>query len=464
MWQKDIFKNTKWGGYLDEYPIRVNCLNCHALLKGLFIMNPDAPYKGLYMVNADIEECEIDIIDVENDKLSTDGQVCTNADYVAEISGELPCKHTSKYDKGIPVSPFLKASDYLDGLEDYIERLRYFNNNMKEWKRQKSTAFQLLNDGSIDYISKALKNKMGEYIYECDHYLKSLHCLQEVVLEETKDLFIKPLQDEHVKNLVSNISEIDSHSFEEFVKELGGIKELILLYRKTIDIFSDFMDIYPNILPAETYIHFNDTEGANTYISTCSFSDIKAYYQDAYEDLLSIMYLPVCLDNIKHRNNYQSFDNNYNDVIKSGKGNKFKQYKKLIHGIRFNKLNKSETFQSLIGFTGNIHLRNGIGHNNYEYDSITQSIIAHDKNKDYKGSLMEVAIDCIGLVKSAVSFSEILLFILRYEFKKEGIHSIIHPRFYEGTESNDKCPCGSGLKYKKCCQLEVEKVMRSTKK
>lgn len=73
---------------------------------------------------------------------------------------------------------------------------------------------------------------------------------------------------------------------------------------------------------------------------------------------------------------------------------------------------------------------------------------------------MEIAVDCIGLAKSAVIMSEIILFMLRQEFRTEGIKSIIHPRFYKGAETNGKCPCGSGAKYKKCCKNEVEAISR----
>lgn len=71
---------------------------------------------------------------------------------------------------------------------------------------------------------------------------------------------------------------------------------------------------------------------------------------------------------------------------------------------------------------------------------------------------MDVTISCIGLIRSAVILSEILLFMFRQEFKVQGITSIMHSRFYKNVQSNDKCLCGSGLKYKKCCRNEVEKA------
>ena len=176
------------GGYLNAYPIRVNCMNCRALLRGMYIMADGIGPRGLTMYNAAVEECETNPHVSESNTVSDKEKVVMNAMYVAELSGELPCKHVSVYSGGLPTSPFLNATSQLESVEDRIARLKYFTYNMDEWNKTKRTAFQLLEDGSIEFISKALNNRIGEYVYECNHYLKSLHCLQEVVLEESKYL------------------------------------------------------------------------------------------------------------------------------------------------------------------------------------------------------------------------------------------------------------------------------------
>lgn len=51
---------------------------------------------------------------------------------------------------------------------------------------------------------------------------------------------------------------------------------------------------------------------------------------------------------------------------------------------------------------------------------------------------MDVAVDCLGLAKSAVIISELILFALRQEFRTEDVYSIIHPRFYKNVQPNDK--------------------------
>lgn len=454
---KKTYLRIEDGGYLKEYPIRFHCMNCRALIKGVYIMgNVDGRY-GLHLYNAVTEECEVD----------SSARKIRNADYVIDISGELPCKMVRYFDGNlISSSPFLEAAGQVD-MQERIQRLQLFNYNMDEWRKWRSIAFQLLDEGSIEYISTALHNKMGEYTYQCNHYLKSLHCLQEVVQEETKSLFYQPTQEEVIKLLLSELSEIDRQALHELVVQIGGLQVVISYYKKIIDVFSSFMEIYPNILPAETYLRYKEKVQTDVGIATCSFSDIKTFYQDAYESILSLAFIPVCLDNILIRGNYQSFNKLYDYLFRRKKyavlDNDYYRYIALDNGMKLEKLNDAEPVQCFLNIPANRFLRNGIGHNNISYDGLTQEITIYDQSNPsvikLRKQLMDMAIDCIGLTKTAVIVAEILLFILRQEVEKEGIHSIIHPKFYKGIQPNDKCVCGSNKKYKKCCKNEVEDIL-----
>lgn len=77
------------GGYLSAYPIRVNCMNCRALLRGMYIMADGIGPRGLTMYNAAIEECETNPHVSESKTVDDKEKVVMNAMYVAEISGEL---------------------------------------------------------------------------------------------------------------------------------------------------------------------------------------------------------------------------------------------------------------------------------------------------------------------------------------------------------------------------------------
>lgn len=143
------------GGYLNEYPIRVNCIGCRAFLRGVFVMNGNKNPRGLTMYNADVEDCDVVSSEQSGVLTSDDGYYIRNADFVAEISGELPCKNVVEYKGGLPTPTFLNAADNLgsyESVEERKSRLTYFTENMEDWNRTKSIAFQLLDEGSIDYI------------------------------------------------------------------------------------------------------------------------------------------------------------------------------------------------------------------------------------------------------------------------------------------------------------------------
>ena len=462
------------GGYLNSYPIRVNCFYCHALLKGVYVIRNSFKQHGLIMFNADIEEPDIECSVVSGVLTQDDSIIIQNADYVAEISGELPCKHIMEYKGGLPSPIFLNATDNLGSIgkvEERKKRLTYFNDKISDWNRTKSTAFQLLDEGSIEFISIALNSRYAEYYYECDHYLKSLHCLQEIVLDESKYIFIEPDCDTYIIGLLEEIAKVDKEELHKFCVLLGGSEELLRSYRKAINVFSSFMGIYENVLPAETFMRFKSKSTDDKCISTCSFSDIKSFYQDSYESLLSLLHIPVCFDNFVIRNDFQKFNSCYDDTNRYRgvcKGvHSFDDYRKLDNGTRVNKMN-SEPYQKLVDIPANRLLRNGIGHNNIKYDGISQDVTAYDlkypQKATTKTSLMEMAVDCIGLARSSVVFSELILFMLREEFRRENVTSITHPRFYDNIEPNMKCPCGSDKKYKKCCRNAFDILVNTNKK
>ena len=320
-------------------------------------------------------------------------------------------------------------------------------------------------EGEVDdeYIAEALHEKMGEYEYNCDHYLKALHCLQENVLEETKHLFLSPTQDVCILHLLTELSKIDKETLHQLCDSIGGTDSLVRSYRKCIDVFYGFMDIYPFILPAESYLHMIVKIDEVECISSCSFSDIKTFYQDGYESLLSLFYIPVSIDNIIYRMDRNKFNDIYDDANYKKGVHSIKDYRKLDNGTRANKIVDKEIMQGFVDIPANRLLRNGIGHNSVIYDGVTQNISVLEMKKNgkvvFRTNLMNMAIDCLGLAKSSVILSEIILFLLREELRRDRIKTLIHPSFYKGVEPNKKCPCGSGIKYKKCCKNDYESLL-----
>lgn len=454
------------GAYLSTYPIRINCMNCKTLMKGTYNMTGDGP-KGFQMINSRIEKPQVE---ASKDNSSAN---FLNVEYVAEISGELPCFGPKEYVGGYPNPPFLRAVEAIkigdSSMIKYIERLKQFPICMSKWKRYQAIAFQLLDDGSYEYIGKALHDHLGKYPYNCDNIIKKFECIETSILENTQYLFNDGEQEELIKTIIKQMSKIDRNDVLNFIHIIGGKDQLLDDYRRIVEVFSEFMDIYEFLLPAEFYMNYADKSLTGDYLSTCSFTDIKSFYQDAYEACLSSMYLPVCLDNKIERNEFLQFSESYTKTDPwTNKKVKFNddlaRYKYLDNGMKLKLLQRSETFQDLVNIQANSYLRNGIGHNNYIFDAITQEIVTFDKKKPGKTTskkkLMSVAVDCIGLVKSAVAISEIIMYLLRTIYRQENVISIMDPRFYRNTSRKDKCPCGSGNLYKNCCEKEVNNTLK----
>ena len=57
---KKTYLRIEDGGYLKEYPIRFHCMNCRALIKGVYIMGTADGRNGIHLYNAATEECEVD--------------------------------------------------------------------------------------------------------------------------------------------------------------------------------------------------------------------------------------------------------------------------------------------------------------------------------------------------------------------------------------------------------------------
>ena len=438
------------GSYLNEYPIRVNCMNCRALIKGVYIMAENSSFNGLHLDNA-----KFDLV-MPDERTG----LIAGADYIAEISGELPCRPIRKNNgASYKDTVFIETTKHIAKADVMINRLSHFSEDFEMWRKQRSVAFQLFEEGSFEYLPKALK-KSGIQSYKVANDLQALHCMQEVVLKETRYLFTNENPYDVIKTMLLELSELDREQLQMLISAAGGEYGLIASYQKLMDVFSNFMRLYPSLLPAEIYMHYSNMMNANVGMSTCTFSDIKEFYQDSYETIMSCVHFAVCLDNIRERGNNYSFTEETNKIMR--RKNADDDYHKFLlidNGAKLGTISCKENLQSLLLLPPTAGLRNGIGHNNYHYDAITQTITVFNTYKRDKVkrelSLLEMACECCDMVVSAVILSEIILFLLR-NANNTG-KCISHLAFYDGVAKDDTCPCGSAKKYEDCCMPTIVK-------
>ena len=84
---KKTYLRIQEAEFYKQYPIRINCFNCRALIKGVYDMSKPKGQR-LMLFNAEQEECDVD----------KKTMIIRNADYTIEISGELPCQKVMEFD------------------------------------------------------------------------------------------------------------------------------------------------------------------------------------------------------------------------------------------------------------------------------------------------------------------------------------------------------------------------------
>ena len=181
------------------------------------------------------------------------------------------------------------------------------------------------------------------------------------------------------------------------------------LERKALQLIKVFLDMYPKFLPVFTTLKI--TEYKDLGISTMSFEDVKSFYQDAYELILYNLPRIVALNNINCRkdiNNFVNLTQDFEEKINSYKS-KVNIYRELI--------SEHDDFSWLINNAIENHIRNSIGHFNYEENLEKQTIIFIDdhmgKQKTNTKTLMEIARDCVYMFYSLVNLLELNYNILK---------------------------------------------------
>ena len=215
---------------------------------------------------------------------------------------------------------------------------------------------------------------------------------------------------------------------------------------------NEYLSIFKFLAPAVGLFYYDDASRINKEtqgISTCSFNDIKNFYLDAFEILADCCDIVIGLDNIDKRFNYNAFTNRI-DMIK---------FRNQTKGVRIKNLSLDEFFAARFNLkTDSNELRNAVGHNNFEYNGITQKLsFTTAKGENKSAYLIDVALECVSLSRSAYVLLFYVYELKRYCFLQKGKRLLLNPLFYRLAKPQNHCPCGSGAKYRNCCKNDVEK-------
>lgn len=427
-------------GYIYRTPVRIHCGRCNTLLTGHFISDNKC-IKAFYEADNTIEV--------------SDKNSIHSFDYYGEASGELlthKCceKSEIKSDMMPFLSPAMIALNQIapEDNEAFINYICYLEDISTNWDSI-NLAYNLFISHRYDIIKSYCKKEALQSGYTLLSEFQIHRFFHAKLYHEVAGLW-KP---QELKKLLKDIHFEFLHLKKSERNQILTIlpKETLLeIEAKMFSIIFNYIQLSLYLAPAISVFYYRNPQNIDYKeygLSTCSFQDIKNFYQDTFEDLARYCHVIKMLDNIKYRGDWNDFGNkrDLQDFLKSHKGNRIKD------------LDTNEFFCNTFGLDASSNsLRNAIGHNNYTYDGIKQIVdyVPNDKkpniHKQYY--LLEITQDCLKSVRSAVVLEFCIYELLRELYRNDEAEMHLAPWFYKGISAQRHCPCGSMKKYGRCCR------------
>lgn len=446
-------------GYLEEHPIRFRCGYC------------GIPFVGKYSKADGIRFSNGTVVASENEPIT---------EYVIASSGELlsaKLRKVNEFQDTIGPSPFITACMVM-GNGGYVQFAKNMS-NVLSFKGKKAYLVQNINELYFrrdhdellrNHISKILDKEYFPTETEMD-ILRAVHHLN--ILP-----FITYAK-EDFERATDFINKSISRTIDKNMEQLEGVTKCLVekgylsIWEKQAFMMHSLMlqkiDIFIPIIGYKSY-EMSITEIEEKFsITTTSFEDIQQLYVNLYELIADMIPLVVGIDNIVCRNDYTILKPDHE--IWKRKGGKISTFQEFIElrekGARINYLDGSSEFENLIFNILDRDVRNAIGHFSYEDEDAFDQIIRFKTEKKnmpiIEKSLIRVCIEVWEMYICVFTLSELIYNLKRIWFAMQGIRASrikAMPMPTDKASQDDKkkkigrnelCPCGSELKYKKCC-------------
>lgn len=422
-------------GWLDIHPIRFNCGKCGILIPGICELDQKNGKIGVSFRNAN--QCN----EKENFYIESSGELIT-----------LKLKEFKGNNYFIP--PFFKSMDNMgNDIEIFKNNIIYFLNQKKNWNKYRRI-LELSKNNQNEYLKQEVHKLLPERLYPCDNNLERLRAVHFLIYGKFNILHDKDFLGKTMKEISNGVMKLNSTKMKPLIQYYKDNNDMLTRYsEKIFNILDEFINIFQFLIPAYglTFYENKDIDYKDYGTTTCSFEDIKQFYLDAYEVIGDIILLPISLNNIMYRDNFEKV----NEKLISHRIKNFYDLFKVTKGKRSEFIDMNELFCKVTKIKLNNKLRNAIGHNDYSYDGVTQKItyIPNSSQPDKKKSiyLLEFSLECIELIKGIIMIDEIIYNVRRYQYLYEGcIPKIVLGDLVKKVGRNDPCPCGSGKKYKRC--------------
>lgn len=431
-------------GYIYKTPVRFHCGECDSLLTGEFITDNEkvtVKYVPLNCEEVDPQDCE----------------------YFGEASGEMLCSKINAFHATGPdimqlphgrVSPVF---DFMNSIpeDDRIRFINYacYSNTMAySWYTHK-IKYDLFLKGKQALLEKNYAEEMKRLHCQLGTDMGLLQFGYRSLFYDLGGLFKRAELVSTLTSLNYRFSHMNKASLNNHLIVLKASNRLHAVQEKLFRIMFDFWGVVCHLIPAIGLLYYRNLNGIDRTvqgISTCSFEDIKTFYQNTYESLLDCCDIVVGLDNLENRGDCNTFKNKL-DL------SKFRSQPK---GNRMQLLDASEFFTGVFNLpVSSSSLRNAIGHSDYEYNGTKQEIRYPEKTGStviLTSHLVDVALECCNMMRSVYVLAFIVYELSRYKLRTGDEPMLMHPIMYNKVKSQSRCPCGSGKKFRNCCRPLVD--------
>ena len=431
-------------GYIYSTPVHIHCGNCNTLLTGDFVSDNDK--RKAYYISGNCKEV-----------------LPQNYDYYGEASGEILCrkveflpgKKEDLYNPPSlsPVFGFFESMDQ-DDKNNFINYACFAHDLAKRWDSIQ-IKYNLFLNGKTELIKEKYGPEAKALGYDLSSDFEVMRYIYYSFFFDCGGIFKKKTIKKTLIDVNAHFRHLNTQALKEYIDFLDTNNRIMTVQVKLFEIMFSYIKIVKNLIPAVCANLYDDPttiDKETLGLTTCSFEDIKTFYQESYENLAECCDLVIGLDNIENRGCFNLFTNNLDmdKFMGQSKGNRIKH------------LGHSEFFAKIFNVSSNSNeLRNAIGHNDFKYNGIQQIIEYVVKNSgEHKTSyLLDVAVESIKLMQSTYRLMFFLYEIQRYKQRESQESIVMYSVLYAKAKNQDHCPCGSGRKYKECCKSKIpEKI------
>ncbi len=347
-------------------------------------------------------------------------------DYYINLSSEFYSKKLAEY-KGLNdmisngLTPFMISIMCFedDNIVDVGRKVSiYLDYQKNDWTKIKPL-YELFFNNKIELIKQSISEY--SFLLDIENTLDAYMALHQINIIKFSNIFDEDILKKYIE-ITHDISNVDKNNgllkFIEYIKEK---ENFTLLSKKIFEVYNEWIENFDKFLPI-VYMSFanNKKLSKEEYgITTINLDGLKSFYVKSYELILELLLVPVGLNNIFERGEYNLF-------YKESKAKNFDSYFLLNKYDRVYTLSDDDKFSKYLNL--NRHVRNSISHFDYEYDKLTQLITFYDRFKGKCSTnpmyLRDFAEICFDNFKLLVYLNELFYSIRKVDYVSLG--NIIH--------------------------------------